>query len=658
MTAPVFNYSKEYLSTVADEVIKEFETNIKKIIEIPSENRNFNNTVKAFENALSVFSDKVNIPIFLAYVSPDGEIRNIAQQVQLKITQYSVDIFTREDIFNAIKEYVENKKEDLDEVDNRLLNKIMFEFKQNGLYGDEKTRKKVKKLLKQLVELELKFQKNLREDKSYVELTEEELKGMDKSYIERLQKTPEGKYIVTTNYPDYIPFMDNAENDEARKKLEYVFNNRCYPENVELMEKAIKLRQKIAKLLGYKTFADYVLEDRMAKKSDNVINFLNTLYKKIRRKGKKELKELLKLKHERASTSENTLYNWEWKFYSNLLKKKKYEIDYEKIKEYFPLETVIKGMFEIFEKVFEVKFVESKLEKWDESVRTYEVKNGEGKTFAYFYFDLFPRDGKYKHAACFPLRKGKLLDNGEYQLPAAAIVSNFTPSSPNTPSLLSFDEVVTLFHEFGHVTHNIFTKSRYAKFAGTSVSRDFVEVPSEMLEKWAYYPEVLNKVSSHFKTGEVLPKNTVKKIIKSKNAVSGLFYLRQLFFAVLDITYHTKKGKVDTTKIYEKLMKKIFMIPMSSGTHPQASFGHLMGGYESGYYSYLWSEVIACDLFGEFKKAGILNPEIGRKYVELILSRGGSVDEEKQVKEFLNRDVSYNSFLEYIGIKVKEKVGG
>lgn len=647
---PVFKYSVEDISKLADRVISNFEERLQKIISLKPEERNFENTVKAFENALADLNGDVTIPIFLGYVSPDKAIRDASFALQQKISKYSIDVFTREDIFEAIKSYAD-KNENLEETDKKLLNKIMFEFKKNGLFGDKKTRKKVKKLLKELVDLELEFSKNLRETRQYIEVSENELKGLDENYIKRLKKTDSGKYIITTDYPDYMPFMDNSESDEARRELEIKFNNRCYPKNVELLEKAIRIRQKIARLLGYSSFADYVLEDRMAKRSDNVVSFLKKLHKEIKKKGKKELKILVEMKAKEKGLTDNTIYNWEWRYYANRLKKEKYSIDYEKLREYFPLERVISGMFDVFETVFEVRFVPADLDKWHEDVRSYEVKDKNGQTFAYFYFDLFPREGKYKHAACFGLVKGRILDNGTYQKPAAAIVANFTPPFENNPSLLKFDEVVTLFHEFGHVTHNIFTRSKYAMFAGTSVARDFVEVPSEMLENWVYSKDVLKKISSHYKTGEPLPEEEIRKIIDAKNVTSGLFYLRQIFFAMLDMVYHTRKGKVDTTKIYEKLMKRIFFIPMTEGTHPQASFGHLMGGYEAGYYSYLWSEVISCDFFSEFEKNGILNPVIGSKYRDLVLARGGSIDETKIVKDFLNRDVSLDPFLRHIGVK-------
>jgi len=645
-----FDITVDEIKLLYDKSVSEFEEKIKNILSIKKEDRNFKNTVASFENALANLNYEINIPIFLGYVSTEPDIRNAATDLELKMGKYFVDIFTREDIFNAIDEYSKNIKENLDEVDKRLLDKIIYAFKKNGLYGDEKTRKKVKKFLKDLVELEVEFAKNIRETRDYIEVDEKNLDGLDENYKKRLKKNENGKYIISTDYPDYIPFMDNSKDDNARKALEIKFNNRCYPQNVELLEKAIKIRRKIAKLLGYDNFADYVLEYRMAKNSNKVFEFLKNLYKDLKKKGKKELKVLLKLKNKEMGSDDKTLYNWQWRYYANMYKKENFSVDYEKIREYFPLEIVIDGMFDVFSKFFGVRFIPKELPKWHSDVRTYEVCDSNNKLIAYFYFDLFPRDGKYKHAACFGLVKGREIPDGSYQIPAAAIVSNFTPPSQNMLSLLKFDEVVTLFHEFGHVTHNIFTRSKYSFFAGTSVSRDFVEVPSQVLENWVYDKDVLKKISSHYITKEPIDDKTIEKLIAARNATSGLFYLRQLFFALIDMVYHTKKSSFDTTKVYEKLMKKIFMIPMTKGTHPQASFGHIMGGYEAGYYSYLWSEVISSDFFEEFKKNGIFNPEVGKRYIDKVLSRGGSIDEEKQVKEFLGREVSNQAFFKKIGI--------
>ena len=642
--APDFSYTPERVSALSESVVKELEDKLKTLAATPAQQRDFKNTMLAFENAVSNFGEAVQLPIFLAYVSDNEGLRKAGQELELKISQYSVDLFTREDVFKALNEYAA-KGEKLGEVEARLLEKTLLDFKRNGLGLEPRARNRVKKLMKELIGIELDFSKNLREVSDALEVTGAELKGLPEDFKAHLKKTENGKYLVTMNYPDYVPFMDTAESGDARRRLEHMYNNRCVPGNIELMERAIALRRKIARILGYPTYADYVLADRMAADSASVFAFLERTWAKLKLKGRKELRARLKLK----GGEDKVMRSWEWRYYNNLLKKSKYSIDHEKIKEYFPLETVVKGMFEVFGEVFGVSFVPAQLNTWHKDVRAYEVRNADGSAAAYFYFDLFPRDGKYKHAACFGIRHGRELAGGSYELPAAAIVANFPAASGEAPALLKFDDVVTLFHEFGHVTHNIFTKAKYGKFSGTSVSRDFVEVPSKMLENWAYSPEVLRRISGHYKNpAEKLPEELIKKLIAAKNMDSGLVYLRQIFFSLLDMRYHTARGKVNTTRVYEQLMKKISLMPLSPDTHPQANFGHLMGGYEAGYYSYLWSEVIAMDLFGAFEASGVMNPETGAKYRELILAPGRSYDEAGQVAKFLGRPAGEEAFLKSI----------
>lgn len=639
--APRFDYNPEEVKKLSKKLISGMEEKINAIIHIPSHQRSFANTVAAFEEASAIFQEEVTIPVFLAYTSGDKALRKAGMDLEMEISQYAIDLNTREDIFNALKDFAD-KGVKLDEADQRLLDKTMLGFLRNGLGLPEKKRAMVKKLMRELVKIEIKFSQNLREVKDVLEVSEEELKGLPEDYKARLKKTDAGKYVVTLDYPDYVPFMANAENGDARRRLEFLFNNRGGMPNVRFLEKAIVLRRKIAKLLGYKNYADYVLSDRMAANSQTVKTFLENLRLRLKTKGRHELKERLQLK----GGKDRILHSWETSFYNNLLKKTKYSVDEEKIKEYFPLETVLSGMLDTFGSLLGAKFVPSALPVWHKDVRAYEVRNDDGSIAAYFYFDLFPREGKYKHAACFGIRSGRELADGSYNIPAAAIVANFTPPAEGQPSLLKFDDVVTLFHEFGHVTHNIFTTAKYSSFSGTSVSRDFVEVPSQMLENWAYQPEVLKKISGHFRNpAEKLPDDAIKKIIAARNMDSGLFYLRQLLFGILDMTYHTASKIADSTKTYERLMKRIALIPMSKGTHPQASFGHIMGGYEAGYYSYLWSRVISVDLFGRFLDTGVMNKETGRRYRELILAPGRSYDEAGQVRKFLGRDSTEDAFL-------------
>jgi len=643
-TAPNFAYSARDIEETYGKSLKKLEDGVKKIISVPDKERNFENTIRAFDNATSDFADTLTIPIFLAYVSSDKDIREAAYKTEAAMSQYMVDLFTREDVFDALNAYA-GMGDKPGEVEQKLTDKTLLDFKNTGLGLPEEQKKEVKKLMKELIRKQLDFSKNLLAVKDYLAVTEAELKGLPESYKQHLKKTEDGKYKVTMDYPDYLPFMSNAEDGEARRKLESIYNNRCAEENTRLMEDALELRKKIAHILGYKSHADYVLADRMAKNSETVFKFLGGICDKLKDKAGKELDIRLKMKN----NGEKVLHAWETAYYNNKLRKEKYAIDHEKIKEYFPLETVINGMFDVFGSLLGARFVPAKLPVWHKDVRAYEVKNDDGTTAAYFYFDLFPRDNKYKHAACFGIRAGRELLDGTYQTPAAAIVANFPAPNAGEPSLLKFDDVETLFHEFGHVTHNIFTRARYGRFSGTSVSRDFVEVPSQILENWAYVPEVLKKVSGHYKDpSKKLPDETIKKLQAAKNMDAGLFYLRQLFFGILDMTYHTSEEKLDTTAVYAKLMKEIALIPMSEGVHPQASFGHLMSGYDAGYYGYMWSKVICMDLFSRFEKEGVMNRETGRSYRELILAPGRSYDEMEQVRKFLGRESNDRAFLKSI----------
>ena len=508
-----------------------------------------------------------------------------------------------------------------------------------------------KALNKEKAEYIINFDKNIQEYKDPLAVTASELKGLPPDYIEKLEKTEDGKYLVTLDYPDYVPFMLNADDENARKALEFKYNRRGGAENIALLEKTLTLRREIARLLGYKTHADLRLENRMAKNPKTVMDFLTDLQKKLKPMSEKEDKNLIAYKNEKTGKKSNTLYAWESGYWGNKYRKEHLNLDPEKIKEYFPSQTVIDGMLSLFGTVFGIQFEPVQIPTWHPDVKAFKIIDAQtGALQAYFYMDLYPREGKYKHAACFGLVEGEEKRDGTYQTPFVAIVANMNKPSKDTPSLLKHDEVETLFHEFGHVLHNALTKSKFSALAGTNVSGDFVEVPSQMLERWAWDPAVLKMVSKHYKTGEPLPDDLINKMLAAKNFGSGGMYLRQNFFAQYDMDLHTAKKTPDTTKLYFSLTKKIRGLPLTKGTYPQAAFGHIMGGYDAGYYGYLWSEVIAEDFFSEFAKNGLQNPETGLKFRREILEKGGTLDEEVMVKNFLGRKVSNEPFLKSIGL--------
>ncbi|OGS07106.1 MAG: hypothetical protein A2270_03835 [Elusimicrobia bacterium RIFOXYA12_FULL_51_18] len=642
--APEFSCTPEQIRNIADVAINELEKEINNIVGMPSPQRSFKNTVLAFEAALDRLADETEIPQFLSIVSADAEVRKAGEELKTKLGRYTVDLMTRDDIFNALNEYAE-KGEKLPPLDARLLEKRLREFKRNGLGLETRKKNKVKKLRKELVGLCVEFQKNIREVTDVLEVTAEELEGLPQDYTARLKRTGNGGYLITTDFPDYIPFMENAESEDARRRLYLMFSNRCAGANVRLLEEALSLRRKVAKLLGYTSFADYVLDDRMAKNSETVFDFLKRMQAKLKVKARKELRDRIKLKENGAALSA-----WETAYYTNRLRKVKFDIDHQKIREYFPLETTLKGMFEVFGELLGIGIVSAELPVWHKDVRGYELRNADGSVAAYFYLDLFPRFGKYKNSLCSIVRVGRELRDGSYNLPAAAIVVNFSPPSGDIPTLLKFAEIEALFHEFGHVLQLILCRAKYSRLAPINVAWDFVEVPSTLLQQWVYESSVLRRISGHYKNPqEKLPEEVISKLISARNMVSGMYYLRLAALSMIDMRYHTACGKIDTTKLYGKLMKKVSLVGIAEGVHPQASFGHMMPSYAAGYYSYMWSEVIAADLFGVFRSSGVMNSETGGAYRRDILEPGASRGETVSVEKFLGRPVTEEAFLRSVG---------
>lgn len=648
-----FNYKSADLAPAEAAARQQLEKDLAALIAIPAQERTFENTILAYEKAFDKYSEALGMSGFLSYVSTDENFRNTVRDLQLQISQYMVDVATRRDVYKAIREYTDTNPQ-LGPVEAKLVKEMLIGFKHSGMDLNDEDLEKFKALNKEEAQYVIEFDKNVQEYKDPLAVTREQLKGLGEDYIGKLQKTQDGKYLVTLDYPDYVPFMLNADDEQARKALEYKYNRRGGEKNVELLEKTVTLRRQIAQLLGYPTHANLKLENRMAKNPQTVMKFLKDLQKKLKPMGKAEDKFLIAYKNEKTGKKFRTLYPYESGYWANKYRKENLQLDSEKIKEYFPSQVVIDGMLDLFGNLFGITFEPAAIPTWHPDVKSFLIKDkATSAPVAYFYMDLYPREGKYKHAACFDLVEGFEKEDGTYQMPFVAIVANMNKPSKDTPSLLKHGEVETLFHEFGHVLHNALTKSKYKAFSGTSVSWDFVEAPSQLLERWAWDPAVLKKISRHYKTGEPLPDDLIKRMLAAKNFGNGGAYLRQNFFAQYDMTLHTAPRTPDSTKLYFDLTKKIRALPLTKNTLPQAAFTHIMGGYDAGYYGYLWSEVIAEDFFSEFEKNGIFNPQTGLKYRREILEKGGSEDETQLVENFLGRPVNNTPFLKSIGLEEK-----
>ncbi len=643
-------YQPGELNQLCDTAAKTVDEKIQSVLIQKSHQRNFENTIQPIETALADFSDSIAPLAFMQYVSPHEKLRAEAAECETKSNQYMVSFFSRKDIYEAMR--VVSKKQKLkNKEDARLLSEYLKEFELNGLKLSDEKRELVKLLKTRLTDLETQFSANLNNNTSFIEFTEKELEGCPQAFFDRLKKSKDGKFIVTTKQTDFKTLMENAKDEETRRRMLFSYTNIAADKNIKILEEALGIRQKIAKTMGYKTWGDYNTQEKMAKNSSNVFKFLNDLKSKLKKSNQKDLDQLLTFKKEFFPDAKG-ITAWDVSYYSYQLKKKNYSLDDEIIREYFPAHLVVEGMFKVYSQLLGIQFFEIKNSKtWNPDVTLYETRDTKsGEVLSYFYADFYPRPGKYGHFAAFPLLIGKQLANS-YAKPVSVIVGNFNPPSSEKPSLLNHSEVEVIFHEFGHIMHQTLTRSKHAHLAGSLVARDFVEAPSQMMEEWVWKPEILNSISGHYKNpSKKLPKDLLDKMIAARNFQRGYFYTRQLSLALTDMVYHTQSGTVDTTAIFRKIFSDTSGITPIEGGHFQAGWGHLMSGYDAGYFGYLWSDVYAADMFTRFEKEGLLNSKTGADYRRTILESGNTVDAMELIKKFLGRTPNSKAFFKKLGI--------
>lgn len=643
-----FEMSKEDIRLRCKNVQETTTSTLDSIVAIDAKKRSADNTLWALDRAMAQFSLEINVPVFMKYVSPKAELRKSAHECEIETSKYLLDVWFREDLFKALEAFSKTKEaKSLKGEGKKLLKEMLWDFKRNGMALSKEKRAELLEYRKGISKLEAEFSKNAMDQADFLEVTREELDGVPEDFLKRLDKLPNDKFKVSLSYPDYFPFMENAKNSEARKRLEFKYGNRAADSNVKLLEQALVLREKAAKLLGYKNHAEYVLADRMAHTPGIVRTFLKDLEKRLAKKARSDIAGILELKKQDDPKAAQ-VNSWDWLYYDNQLRKNRYNVDAEAVREYFPLNIVTKGMFEIYQGLLGLKFREVKpAGAWHKDVELFEVLDAtSGTRLGFFYLDLFPREGKYEHAAAFPL-----VEAGASSEPVSAVVANMNPPSGGKPSLLAHDEVVTFFHEFGHIMHQLLTRTRSYSFGGSKVDWDFVEAPSQMLENWVWNADVLRKMSGHYKDPtKTLPEELRKSLVAAKNVNNGMKYIRQVFLAQVDMRYHTSPQPVDSTKIWDDEYQRLVTLAVQSGMHRQAAMTHYMGGYDSGYYGYLWSEVYATDMFSKFERKGITNPEIGMDYRKTILEPGGSVEPIDLLKKFLGRMPSEGAFFKSLGL--------
>ncbi|MCA9751619.1 MAG: M3 family metallopeptidase [bacterium] len=612
--------------------------------------RTFENTMMPLNEVSVLLGQTFGRYAFMGYVADDPELRETARSQEEAMDKFGVDLGFREDIFEAVEAYSKTPEaKALTGEKARLLEFTLRDFRRNGFGKSKEVRDEVQELKKRLVELGQSFEKTLADWEDSIEVPPSRAGGLPASYLEGLKKADNGNYIVTLDYPDFFPFMDFAEDAELRREIMEKSWNEGYPQNVETLEEAIAVRDRIAQLLEYPSWAAYRVETRMAKTPENVNAFLEDLRVKVRPKFEQDI---ALMKSTVAKDDPDGVNYWDWRYYHNRQMKEQYQVDSAEISKYFPLDRVLKGMFDITQEMFGIRYEEVKDAKtWNPDVQLFEIYDAaSGDFIADFYVDLFPRDGKFGHAAAFPLRSGGRQADGSYRTPISAIVANVTKPTADKPSLLTHDEVETMFHEFGHILHQTLTHAELDRFAGSATEQDFVEAPSQNLEHWVWEPAVLDRFAAHYETGEKLPRDMLNGMIAAKNLNSGIKWLRQNLYASLDMAYSAPGAKKNTSEILTE-MHPICGFPNTPTGHFQAGFGHLFG-YDAAYYGYLWSKVYGDDMWSVFEENGVLAPSIGMRYRKEIYEKGGTMDGADLLRNFLGREPNNVAFLKDLGLEV------
>ncbi|MDT0558416.1 M3 family metallopeptidase [Ichthyenterobacterium sp. W332] len=631
-----------------------------------SESPTFQNTIEALEFSGQQLDRVTSIFFNLNSAETNETIQNIAQQISPLLSEFSNDITLNEDLFKRVKSVYDSKSElNLTTEQNTLLTKKYKSFSRNGANLSESDKTKLRAIDKELSQLKLKFGEHVLAETNAFELTiteETQLNGLPEGTKEAARQLAESKgkqgWLITLDYPSYIPFMTYAEDRSLRKKLSMAFGSKAFKnddnDNQNIVLKIANLRYQRAQLLGYKSHAHFVLEERMAETPEKVNTFLNNLLEKAKPAALKEFNNLETFAKDLDQI--DRLEKWDSAYYSEKLKQKLFSLVDEQLKPYFKLEHVIEGAFKVAEKLFGLRFKQvDTIDKYHEEVKTYEVLDSDDNLISIFYADFFPRAGK-RNGAWMTSYKPQMIKNNKNERPHVSIVCNFTKPTKSKPSLLTFNEVTTLFHEFGHALHGMLANTTYPSLSGTNVHWDFVELPSQILENWCYEKETLELFATHYETGELIPMDLIEKIKASSTFHEGMQTLRQISFGLLDMSWHsTDPSNITDVKAHEvEAFKDTRLYPNVEENCMSTSFSHIFqGGYSSGYYSYKWAEVLDADAFEYFKDQGIFNKKVADKFKLFVLSQGGTENPMALYKRFRGQEPKPEALLRRAGLLVK-----
>ncbi len=630
--------------------IKETDERLKKLTDSSIKSRTTSNTLMAFDNISYYLTDLSMKLGLISSTSTDEEARNTANDESEKLSNYVSTLFLNEKLYKTIKQYATTSAaKTLSPNKKKFLKEAIISFEKNGMKLDNAGRKQLQELNEKLISFGLQFDKNIAASRDSLEFSEEELTGVPETTKTPWKKS-NGKYMVTVNGPNYNEVMSNANNSLTRKTMLLHYNNRAYPANIMVLDSLFYFRNEYAKLLGFKSYAAYSVIDKMAGTPATVWNFEKDLIGKLAPYVTIQMNELKSLKRKFQPNETDSIFDWDMSYYRKKLLDTKYKLSTDEVKEYFEMNNTLQGMFKVYEKLFSLKIKEvTNMPVWYSKVKSYEMFK-EGKKIGTFYLDLYPRANKYTHFACFPISQYRIA-NGKEVYPVSALICNFPEGTTEQPSLLYHNDVVTLFHEFGHLVHSMLGRSDVASQGPFSVKGDFTEAPSQFLENWVWEYESLKMFAKHYKTGELLPKSLFDKMKQTQLVGIALQYIRQAYFGVLDFTYEDKYDSIKGRDINEvsKDLTAMRQVPFVEGSHMICSFGHL-NGYAANYYGYLWSKVYAEDMFSLFKKNGVMDVKTGLSYRKNILEKASTIEEKDMLKNFLGREPNSAAFLQSLGI--------
>ncbi len=621
---------------------------IKALKGAPAAELTYDATLGRFDRAVLETLEAGQMPYLMAVAHPDTAVREAAKLCEPKTEKFNTALYLDADLAAVLRAYAA-KNEPLTGEKKRLLADVLRDFRRNGLELAPEQQETLRHLNGEITKLGQDFEANIAAAVGKIEVHGKQMAGLPADYVAKHKPGKGGKIEITTDYPDYFPFVTYAQDRRAALDLYVAFTNRGGEENVQILERLLKLRREKANLLGYATWADYAIEPRMAKTAKTVRAFLGEVRDAVREPARAELAELMRVHVKMGGKKEDKLPPSDRYFLSDRVKAEKFKFDSKELSAYFEVGAVTRGLLAVTAKMYGLEYkpvAPAEAVTWHPDVTTYDVAFN-GHVIGRFYLDLYSREGKYKHAAMFPLRTPARLPDGRYLLPIAALECNFPKGSGAEPGLLSHAEVVTFFHEFGHVLHHLLTRSELATYAGTNTVRDFVEAPSQMFEEWAWSRPVLDLFAHHYKTGAVIPEPLYQAMHAARGFGLALETQRQLFLAMLDQELHTRAPGFDSTKVVAEVEDSIDSFAYVKGTHFQSSFGHLIS-YDAGYYSYQWALAISRDVLTRFKKAGLLDTATANAWRDDVLSKGGGVDERSMVTTFLGREPNNAAYFAYL----------